>query len=112
MNFWNLDPVEGIGVHLGGERRNPKVWLLRFRDMLSPELYRRIRSNFFRLHYQFIMACDRRAPYDFFMLSCGPVAATEWARRQTEVVTEFSSDGTYTGAAAARAQRQHPQPAQ
>ena len=48
------------------------MWKVRFRDMLSPDFYRRIRFNFFRLHYQFIMANDQRAPYDYFMLAAVP----------------------------------------
>ena len=39
MNFWDFDPVEGIGVRLGPARCNPLVWKLRFREMLSPEFY-------------------------------------------------------------------------
>ena len=66
MNFWDFDPVEGLGVRVDGRRCNPLIWKVRFRDMLSPQFYWRIRFNFFRLHYQFIMANDRRAPYDYF----------------------------------------------
>src|SRR5262249_22916993 len=35
MNFWDFDPVEGIGAHAAGTRCNPWIWMLRFRDMLS-----------------------------------------------------------------------------
>ncbi len=88
MNFWDFDPVEGLGVHAGAERCNPQIWAVRFRDMLSAEFYRRIRANFFRLHYQFIMAGDRPAPYDYFMLVCGPepVSACAEARSLTRIV--------------------------
>ena len=48
--------------------------------MLSGEFYRRIRFHFFRLHFQFIMANDQRAPYDYFMLVGGPVPVVTWAR--------------------------------
>src|SRR5215510_11661310 len=79
MNFWDFDPVEGIGAHAGEARCNPWIWMLRFRDMLSPQLFRRLRFDFFRLHYQFIMANDRRARYDYFMLLTGPVPVATWA---------------------------------
>src|SRR5262249_56804034 len=39
MNFWDFDPVEGIGAHVGGTRCNPWIWMLRFRDMLSPQFF-------------------------------------------------------------------------
>src|SRR3954468_11872770 len=37
MNFWDFDPLEGIGVHVGPERCNPLIWELRLRDMVSPK---------------------------------------------------------------------------
>ena len=39
--------------------------------MLEPAVYRRIKRNFFRVHYQFISANSRRYFYDFLMISCG-----------------------------------------
>ena len=98
LNFWEFDPVAGVGIQLGLERCNPLVWQVRFRDMLSPEFYRKLRWKFFRLHFQFIMANQKRAPYDYFMLIGGPVPIMEWAKRQREVVAEFSPEGKYLGA--------------
>ena len=59
--------------------------------MLSRQFYWRIRFNFFRLHYQFIMASDRRAPYDYFLLVCGPVPVAAWARDPNGVLAAFCS---------------------
>src|SRR5258708_16200299 len=96
MNFWDFDPVEGIGAHGGEERCNPWIWMLRFRDMLSPQLFRRLRFDFFRLHYQFIMANDRRARYDYFMLLTGPVPVTTWSRRDYETMPAFAAGAALT----------------
>ena len=95
MNLWGVDPVAGVGIQLGPERHNPLVWQVRFRDMLYPQFYRQLRWKFFRLHFQYIMANQMRAPYDFFMLIGSPVPIMEWAERQREVVAEFSADGKY-----------------
>jgi hypothetical protein len=92
LNFWEFDPVEGLGIQVGRERCNPLVWKVRFRDMLSGEFYRRIRFNFFRLHFQFIMANDKRAPYDYFMLVAGPVPVTDWAKNPFGVLMAFDAD--------------------
>jgi hypothetical protein len=62
--------------------------------MLSRQFYWRIRFNFFRLHYQFIMASDRRAPYDYFLLVCGPVPVAAWARDPNGVLAAFAADGS------------------
>jgi hypothetical protein len=101
LNFWGFDPVGGIGVNVGPQRRNPLIWPVRFRDMLSPQTFRRLRWNIFRMHYQFIMANNKRAPYDYAMLTCGPVAAEDWAGRGAEILAWFREDGTYAGAPAA-----------
>jgi pimeloyl-ACP methyl ester carboxylesterase len=98
LNFWGFDPVAGVGIQLGPERCNPLVWQVRFRDMLSPEFYRKLRWKFFRLHFQYIMANHMRAPYDYFMLIGGPVTIMEWAKRQRDVIAEFSPKGEYLGA--------------
>ena len=95
LNLWGFDPVSGVGIELGPERCNPLVWQLRFRDMLSPEFYRKLRWKLFRLHFQYIMANHVRAPYDYFMLIGGPVPIIEWAKRQREAIAEFAPDGKY-----------------
>jgi hypothetical protein len=114
MNFWDFDPIAGIGVDAGAQRCNPLVWKVRFRDMRSPDsskrirlrklrfrdmlshdFYKRIRLSFFRLHFRYIMANDERSPYDYLMLVCGPVPVEDWAKRKRGVIAEFAADGTY-----------------
>ena len=109
MNFWNFDPVTGIGVDAGAQRCNPLVWKvrfydgpshgsyrkLRFRDMLSHDFFMLIRLSFFRVHFRYIMANDGRSPYDYVMLVCGPVPVEDWAKRKRGVNAEFAIDGTY-----------------
>ena len=101
MNFWDFDPVTDIGVDAGTDRHNPLIWPVRFRDIVSAGYYQRLRANFFRLHYQFIMSGDQRAAYDYFMLTCGPLPVEEWATHGWNVLKEFSSDATYGGQASA-----------
>jgi hypothetical protein len=95
MNFWDFDPVEGVGIPVGAERRNPIVWSVRFRDMLSDEVYQKLRFNYFRMHYQFIMGNDLRGSYDYYLLTCGPVAVADWASGPDEVFHAFSPDSAY-----------------
>jgi hypothetical protein len=96
LNFWNFDPVAGIGIDVGAKRCNPFIWRVRFRDMLAAEFYGRLRWNLFRMHYQFIMANDMRAPYDYCMLVAGPVAVEDWAKRGPEVLARFAPDAAYS----------------
>ncbi|MFL6799427.1 MAG: hypothetical protein ACJ8F3_18680 [Xanthobacteraceae bacterium] len=92
LNFWDFDPVAGIGIEARANRHNPLIWRVRFRDMLSSEFYERIRFNFFRLHYQFIMANDMRAAYDYFMLIAGPLPVATWARDPGATLARFGAD--------------------
>ena len=98
LNFWDFDPVGGIGVVVGPDRCNPTIWQVRFRDMLSAAFYRRLRWNLFRMHYQFIMANDMRSPYDYLMLVCSPLPVEEWPKRRWEAVKFFAEDGSFAGA--------------
>jgi hypothetical protein len=99
LNFYGFDPVEGIGVHPKAPRCNPAIWPVRFRDMLTPKSVARLQWNLFRKHYQFIMGNELRAPYDYCMLTCGPVPATAWRERGWEIVQSFRDDGGYDEAA-------------
>jgi hypothetical protein len=100
LNFWDFDPVAGLGIDAGAARCNPTIWRVRFRDILSAEFYRRIRFNFFRLHYQFIMANDRCAPYDYFMLVAGPIPVATWASDPFGAMCSFGPNGELSEAPA------------
>ena len=73
LNFYKVDPVtlERRRDYPPGSR--PMVRRVHVRDMLSPDVFHRFRHRWIRLHYQFLMANDVRAPYDFFMFACGPL---------------------------------------
>ncbi|WP_157450138.1 hypothetical protein [Bradyrhizobium sp. ARR65] len=74
MNFFRLDPIGSHGIDVGELRRNPTIIPVRFREMIRPEHYNLWRWQFFRVHFQFVMANELPHAYDFFMIVCGPVA--------------------------------------
>jgi hypothetical protein len=45
---------------------------IRLRDMLAVDFYAAHRLDYLRLHFQYIMANDCIAPYDYFKMICGP----------------------------------------
>jgi hypothetical protein len=49
------------------------------------------------MHYQYVMANDRPAPYDYFLLVCGPVPLTEWAVQPDATVKSFGARAAYEG---------------
>lgn len=95
-NFWGYDPVDSIGHPLKSKRCNPLIWNVRFRDMLSDEVYARVSRSLFRMHFQFIMGGNRRASFDYFMLVCGPLPATDWQANGRALIEAFGPDGSYS----------------
>lgn len=71
VNFYKTDPVAAMHLHSNRVEAIPQVHVVRVRDMLQPEAYKRFKFNLFRVHYQFIMANTKRYAYDFFMMCCG-----------------------------------------
>jgi len=86
MNFYPFDPVAGHGIDLGTARRNPTVRSISFHDIIKPESYRDFRWRFFRVHFQFVMANEKRAAYDFYMIACGPFSLMHRVARPAEVL--------------------------
>ena len=94
LNFWDFDPVGGVGARVIGERCNPWIWKVSLGETASSQRYVGKRSDAFRLHYQFIMAAERRATYDYFMLVCGPLSIATWAADAEEALALFEPDGS------------------
>jgi hypothetical protein len=96
MNFYPFDPIAGHGIDVGSSRRNPTIVPVRFREIIQPEHYKAFRWQFFRVHFQFVMANELPHAYDFFMIVCGPIPLSERMARP-EAALAFA-----TGDAAAR----------
>jgi pimeloyl-ACP methyl ester carboxylesterase len=92
MNFFDFDPIEGHGIDVGDTRRNPIIVPIRFRDMIAPENYNRFRWQFFRVHFQFVMANEVPHAYEFFMIVCGPVPLRERMARPDAALAITSGD--------------------
>jgi hypothetical protein len=80
ISFHKFDPVKLVRVVDRNEPGGLVIRRVQIHRMLSAPTLRRYRFNYMRLHYQFVMANERRAVYDYFMLMCGPVpfARTIW----------------------------------
>jgi hypothetical protein len=72
ISFHKFHPVELRRFKDVNDASQPVIRRVQIHEMLSEEAFRRYRYNFMRLHYQFVMANERRALYDYFMLICGP----------------------------------------
>lgn len=90
MNFYGSDPLSEMGLPPTG---SPLVRSVSIRRMLDPARYPRIRRNWYRMHCQFVRGNDRRAPYDYFMFTCGPFSAEQQARSQDGAMPALDSEG-------------------
>ena len=78
LNGFGFDPVRDLKLELGTRRRfNPKIRSTRFKETLLPSTYRKIRWNFFRIHFHFLMANEVPGEYDYLMITCGPVTLAD-----------------------------------
>jgi hypothetical protein len=98
LNFYKVDPVslEVRRDYPPGSR--PMVRRVHVRDMLAPATYHRFRRRWIRLHYQFLMANDVRAPYDFFMFACGPLSFPAIVAAPRGPADFIDADGGWIGA--------------
>ncbi len=95
-----FDPVAGHGIDPGRARVNPAVQSVRFRNVVEPETYARIRLRFFALHFLFVGPVERPGDYDYHAMVLGPVPlALRVAAGHATAARAMSADAA--GAAAA-----------
>ena len=78
--FALMDPTEVCQDNLPDAERSkggPKRLSPRFAQSFSPERYRRIRRDKYRCHFQYLMATERPAAYDYFSVTAGPLRLTD-----------------------------------
>ncbi len=91
INFYRSEPVSAMKLTpRRQEEAFPLVRTVRMRDCLDPAVYKRIRHNFFRVHYQFVYGNTKRHFYDFFMICFGP-------RTLSKTLHEWEIDPFLTG---------------
>jgi hypothetical protein len=73
ISFYKFDPVRLLRFHGDNISGKPVFRRVYLQSMLEPRTYWNIRLRFMRLHYQFLMANERRTTYDYFMMVCGPL---------------------------------------
>lgn len=68
------DPVSSSGAAPHAGKRWPIVISAAFSESLSPEMHRKYKRRYFRLHFQYLCAFDRPRDYDYFLITAGPLA--------------------------------------
>jgi hypothetical protein len=94
ISFYRCNPATMARITEKADQLHtkPMVRRLQVKDMLRPETYKRYRFRVLRVHYQFVSANDRRAPYDYFMMVCGPIAVRTWTTSQHGLLDFFTTE--------------------
>lgn len=73
VSFYKVNPVTLQHAGNSNGLLRPFVRQVRIRDMMTAATFRRYRLDLMRLHCQFFLANDTRAPYDFYAFIFAPV---------------------------------------
>jgi hypothetical protein len=106
ISFHKFDPVKLARIPRHGSappaaegrpQDSPIIRRVQIHEMLSAPTLRRFRFSFMRLHYQFVMANEQRAAYDYFMLMCGPAPYRQTVTQPNGPADLYDADGMYVG---------------
>lgn len=72
-----------------GAKPCPKLLNARFMDLIDPATYAKVKRDWIRLHFQYLMTGDRLGDYDYFRIICGPLSLEDrYASRES--VSDYS----------------------
>ena len=66
------DPVSACGLKQADpDKPSPKIVSARFSKLFTPETYKKLRRDFARAHFQYLMAAELPGDYDYFLITAG-----------------------------------------
>ncbi len=95
ISFYRFDPVTLKRVSLNRSDGRPNIRRVQIHSMMDPASFKRHRFHFMRMHYQFLMGNERRSPYDYCMIICGPLEFDN-ITAPSGGVGRFQADGSVT----------------
>jgi hypothetical protein len=95
ISFYKFDPVALKRIPDDRLDGKPVIRRVQIHDMLQPETFARSRRSVLRLHYRSVMANDRRAPYDYYLMVNGPVPFAAWTTAPAGFLDFIAPDGSY-----------------
>lgn len=90
INFHRTNPAELMGLN-DTLNHPPKILDIRIKQMVSPATYKRIKRNFFRVHYQFVFGNTEFHHYDFQAICLGPVGLWQRANHHQDYYKSFQA---------------------
>jgi pimeloyl-ACP methyl ester carboxylesterase len=95
ISFYKIDPVSLASIDDPRPNDKPLVRLVQLHEMMSRMSYYYHRFHPMRLHYQCVMANQKRARYDYFMMICGPIPFARWTAAALGPCDFIMPDGSF-----------------
>jgi hypothetical protein len=95
ISFYKFDPVE-LRWTTDRTDRKPVIRRVRLKEMVDTPTWKRIRFRFLRMHLQGFLANERRTPYDYFMMTCGPIPFAKTILAPAGPMSFIAQDGSYS----------------
>ena len=90
VNFYKSRTASILGH---ADAPQPVIRLIRIKNMLTPERYRRIKWDMLRVHRQYVLASDKQTTFDFSLMTAGPLPAIQFASPPREGLPELAAKG-------------------
>ncbi|MCJ8142707.1 hypothetical protein MKI84_07230 [Ancylobacter sp. A5.8] len=95
INFYKFHPVTLTRSEFDMENLGaPVLRNANIKTMLTPEKLRKLRWSTMRIHYQFMLANERPASYDYFMFALGPIRFSDLTYSPDGPIGHFAPDGS------------------
>ncbi|MQR00805.1 hypothetical protein [Glaciimonas soli] len=76
--FALVDPIAVSGIsQVNPDEPKPKLLSPRFARLFAPATYAKIRRNWYRTHFQYVMASEKAGEYDYFAITAGHLTLAE-----------------------------------
>ena len=71
--FPQIDPLRVCGIAQPDPARpRPRLVSPRYHTMFDGRTYRKMKRDFYRTHFQYLMATEKPGQYDYFLITAGP----------------------------------------
>ncbi len=96
LSFPSFDPGRVlIDRALHDRQMNPTVHSAHIQQSMEPRVFARNRFNFWRLHFQYLMAVDRLVPCDYMMVVAGPAYLEHRGMQPAAAMQLCYADGSW-----------------
>ncbi|MEN9895592.1 MAG: hypothetical protein RIR97_1444 [Pseudomonadota bacterium] len=91
IHFYKTKTVAACGYP---DLPQARLLFVRFKTMLMADHYKKIKSDFLRVHRQYVLGSDTRSKFDFALMTAGPIPAADFAGFANADDVPIAADGS------------------